>query len=227
MSVEQHLANMRSAFGDHETWLTTYDKGEAWESSEIIQERIDNILHEHLGDTPANKSGWKNYVPRCLEIACGYGRATRILKHHCFQIYGIDINQNCIDFCKQEFPKDNFALTDGMSIPFDGVQFGLIYSHDSLVHSAAEVVENYVALCHQRLIPDGLGVFHHAATGCSTVGGRGTNSAQGVKDSVAFYGLTLVEQTFAYMLPSGEYNDCTTVFRKPRLQLPGVDATPA
>lgn len=217
MSIEQHLTSMKEAFGNHEEWLTTYDKGEAWESSAIVKERIDGILHKYLGDIPAGKSGWKCYAHRCLEIACGYGRATRILKEHCFHFYGIDINQNCIDACKQTFPKDNFALTDGMSIPSTGVQFDLVYSHDSLVHSAAEVVENYIALCHQRLNPGGLGVFHHAATGRSTVGGRGTNSAQGVKDSVAFYGLTLVDQIFAWQLPSGEYNDCTTIFRKPRL----------
>src|SRR5262245_5031519 len=38
-----------------------------------------------------------------LEIACGHGRWTQFLRHHCRRLVGIDLSNECIEACRRQF----------------------------------------------------------------------------------------------------------------------------
>ena len=66
----------------------------------------------------------------------------------------VDLNQNCIDVCKQKFAafeNIEYHVNDGKSlsmIPENSIDF--IFSHDSLVHAELDVITlSAYPKCHQ------------------------------------------------------------------------------
>jgi SAM-dependent methyltransferase len=104
-----------------------------------------------------------------LEIAPGFGRWTQYLKDQCERLTLVDLNQNCIDKCKERFSSAShisFHVNDGTSlnmIPDNSIDF--IYSFDSLVHAEADVIEAYLAQLERKLTPNGVGFIHHSNIG--------------------------------------------------------------
>lgn len=104
-----------------------------------------------------------------LEIAPGFGRWTQFLKDHCENLVAVDINEICIDRCKERFSSSGHVtchVNDGKSldmVPDNSVDF--VFSFDSLVHAEADVIEAYLAQLERKLTPDGVGFLHHSNIG--------------------------------------------------------------
>jgi ubiquinone/menaquinone biosynthesis C-methylase UbiE len=112
------------------------------------------------------------YVPcaAILEIACGYGRCTQFLLKNCKELIGIDLNDNCVNACKDRFKdQDNvsFLKTDGKSIPeIENESIDFIFSWDSLVHANTEAVFGYLKEIKRILKKDGKAFINHSNLGC-------------------------------------------------------------
>ncbi len=108
-----------------------------------------------------------------LEIAPGYGRWTQYLQEHCERLVLVDLNQNCIDRCRERFassPKLEYHVNDGKSLHMIAdASIDFVFSFDSLVHAEADVIEAYLAQLAQKLKPDGVGFIHHSNLGAYRV----------------------------------------------------------
>jgi SAM-dependent methyltransferase len=148
-----------------ENWSTSWDwsrGGEDWS--------------DWWGDTPALWFG--AILPRIhglvptgtiLEIAPGFGRWTHYLKDLAEHLVLVDLTEKCIDHCRERFADATnieYHVNDGRSLAMiedDSIDF--VYSFDSLVHAAPDVIDAYLAQLATKLKPDGVGFIHHSNAG--------------------------------------------------------------
>jgi len=101
-----------------------------------------------------------------IDLAIGHGRNTEKLRHIASKVIGVDINQECIDHCKDRFKDANnveLVKTDGTE--FTGVADGsadLVYCFDAMVHFQPEIVEAYIPEFARVLKTGGKGFIHHS-----------------------------------------------------------------
>jgi ubiquinone/menaquinone biosynthesis C-methylase UbiE len=104
---------------------------------------------------------------RILEIGPGHGRWAELLAERATRLTLVDINQSCLDFCRERFgtnPHVAYHLTDGWKLDFlEPGSVDFIWSFDSFVHMDAPVVEGYISEFGRVLAPGGTVVIHHAA----------------------------------------------------------------
>ncbi len=104
-----------------------------------------------------------------LEIAAGYGRWSQYLKDLCDHLILIDMQEHCIDACRQRFADEThieFYVNDGRSLDMvadNSVDF--VFSFDSLVHADSSVIEAYLEQLASKLTANGVGFFHHSNLG--------------------------------------------------------------
>ncbi len=97
-------------------------KGVFWNSKLSQDLRLNIILNKILQNT-------KNEKCSIADVGCGYGRLYEIIKErnldNKFQYYGFDINQNLINFCKnnKEFENVEFAIS---AFPFKNIDYVVI-----------------------------------------------------------------------------------------------------
>ena len=105
-------------------------------------------------------------LTRVLDLAAGHGRNSAKLRDVAKAVVVVDINDECLDACRKRFAGDSrftFVKTDGASL--SGVadaSISLVYSFDSMVHFAPEVVRSYLRECRRVLVPGGHGFCHHS-----------------------------------------------------------------
>lgn len=101
-----------------------------------------------------------------LEIAPGYGRWTQFLKDHGQELILVDLEERCIEHCRQRFASDRhieYHVNDGMSlamVPDGAIDF--VFSFDSLVHVEVDCLSAYLTQLARKLTPDGVGFIHHS-----------------------------------------------------------------
>lgn len=104
-----------------------------------------------------------------LEIAPGHGRWTSYLREHCDRLTIVDLDEDCIDACRQRFHGDHHItvhVNDGMSLAMiDDESVDFAFSFDSLVHADTEVVAGYLRELARKLAPDGVAFIHHSNAG--------------------------------------------------------------
>jgi SAM-dependent methyltransferase len=104
-----------------------------------------------------------------LEIAPGHGRWTTYLREHCDRLAIVDLDEACIDACRERFAGDDRItchVNDGMSLEMiDDNSVDFAFSFDSLVHADAEVLASYLRELARTLAPDGVGFLHHSNAG--------------------------------------------------------------
>ncbi|HEX4473830.1 MAG TPA: class I SAM-dependent methyltransferase [Polyangiaceae bacterium] len=104
-----------------------------------------------------------------LEIAPGFGRCTQFLARFSERLVVVDLNQRCIDACRERFrdsPHLEYHVNDGRSL--DMVKDGSVdfaFSYDSLVHAEGDVLDDYVSELGKKLAPDGIAFIHHSNLG--------------------------------------------------------------
>lgn len=106
-------------------------------------------------------------VENLLEIAPGFGRWTHYLLEYVGGRYtGVDLSQECVDFCQERFSGFNnaaFQVNDGLSLDsIDDGLFGLVFSFDSLVHANLDVHETYIPQILRKLTKNGVAFIHHS-----------------------------------------------------------------
>lgn len=150
-----------STWNNPATW-DSFDSGDAWSTSwgnpnnqwlRVVLPRI------------------QRYIPagRILEIAPGFGRWTNYLKDLCNKLIVVDLNELCIQKCKERFSTDthiDYYVNDGKSlsmVPDGSIDFA--FSFDSLVHVEADIMEAYLTQLAKKLKPDGVAWLHHSNVG--------------------------------------------------------------
>lgn len=201
-NIDKNLSDMRSEFGNHEKWITKFDLGYVWDNHETAEKYINEWFNKYVNHD----------VENLLEIAVGYGRTTRILIEKCRNLYGTDLNQCCIDYCKKTFPAASFKQTDGLTIPFDQI-FDIITCFDSMVHFDKEVVEIYIKEIKRTLRNNGTCILHHAPSGETGVGWRSNMTTELMQEYCNKYELEIVDQFSWNLLPSKQHNDALSVIR--------------
>lgn len=103
---------------------------------------------------------------RVLDLAAGHGRNSVKLSEVARTVVIVDINDECLDACRRRFggnPSVSYVKTTGASLAgVDDASVTLVYSFDSMVHFAPEVVRAYLLECRRVLVPGGHGFCHHS-----------------------------------------------------------------
>lgn len=124
-----------------------------------------------------------------LEIAPGHGRCTNMLLRFTRGYRGIDLSEQCVQFCRQRFaayPEAEFFVNDGKSLDaVAGRTFDLIFSYDSLVHADMDAIEPYVPQIIQLLKPGGAAFIHHSNLAASPGVEHGLRSTEVSAERVA------------------------------------------
>lgn len=198
------------------------DRGDEWSGAWGGTEYLwyGTIFPRILSFIPANT---------ILEIAPGYGRCTQFLLTHCKNLKVVDLNQNCIDSCRERFSGSShiqYYVNNGTSLDMIGDNsIDFIFSWDSLVHCESDVLQSYLGECKRILKPGGWGFIHHSNIGnyrnlltgklkCENVHARGeTMTAKLFRKYCEDNGLTCVRQE---VINWGGIvlNDCFSVFSK-------------
>lgn len=100
-----------------------------------------------------------------LEIAPGHGRWTQHLLPRAATVTIVDINQSCLDACRERFDDARLRgfLTSGYELPFvESRSIDFAWSFDSFVHMDSDVIKGYLGEIARVLRPGGLAVIHHA-----------------------------------------------------------------
>jgi len=101
-----------------------------------------------------------------LEVAPGRGRWTEFLVQHAAKVHLFDLNESCIEACRQRFAGADhvtYCVNDGASLPGvadESVDF--VWSYDSFVHMEADTIAAYLGEFSRVLRPGGRAVIHHA-----------------------------------------------------------------
>lgn len=201
-------------------WNDDYDwsrKGEEWSSS-----WGDSWSQWHFCIFP--RIGRLLPVNSTLEIAPGFGRWTQYLRLHCQKLIGVDLSPKCVQACRARFAADinmDFQVNDGRSLDVvedESVDF--VFSFDSLVHSEADIVEDYLHQIANKLTPNGAGLIHHSnlAAILAEVGhiedshGRApTMSAEAFEKLAGAAGLCVISQEIICWA-NEEGLDCLSIF---------------
>ncbi|MCY9782464.1 class I SAM-dependent methyltransferase [Nocardiopsis sp. EMB25] len=101
-----------------------------------------------------------------LEIGPGRGRWTEHLLEHARTVWIVDINQNCLDHCRERFGDRRGLRTHhtsdcGME-PVPDASLGFVWSFDVFVHLDEDVITGYLDEIARILEPGGSAVIHHA-----------------------------------------------------------------
>jgi ubiquinone/menaquinone biosynthesis C-methylase UbiE len=163
-----------------------------------------------------------------LEIAPGYGRNTARLIEHTREIHLVDVNQSCIEKCKERFSDYQgkcrlyYHVNDGHSLPQLPAEYiTFVYSWDSMVHFDKLVVRDYIKEFARVLVPGGTGFIHHSNYGTISQSSdwqshphlRSNMTRDLFKEYCTDNGLEILSQK---LIDWGEKDlDCLSIFMKP------------
>jgi hypothetical protein len=168
---------------------------------------------------------------RVLELAPGHGRNTELLRHLSREIHLVDVNQTCIDACKERFGNEKdgcrffYYVNDGNFLPqMRDESISFVYSFDSMVHFDKLVVRDYITEFARVMKQGATGFIHHSNLGsrlpnsdwAKNHGSRSDVSAEGFKTYCESVGLKVTYQRL--MGPAEGVSvqdlDCLTIFEK-------------
>ena len=159
-----------------------------------------------------------------VDVAAGFGRNSAKLLPYTRQLIVTDINQKCIDACRQRFQGQTnvrFIKNDGTSLKeIATTSVTLVYSFDAMVHFDSEVVHAYLREFQRILRPGGRCFIHHSNDTEQPGGGLVPPHSRNFmsKDLFAHYsiksGLQVVQQE---IIDWGDFKclDCLTILRRP------------
>jgi SAM-dependent methyltransferase len=144
-----------------------------------------------------------------LDIACGHGRQTEFLRRHAREIHLVDINEACIEACRDRFGTEingcrfHYHVTDGNHLRMivdNSITF--VCSWDAMVHFDKTVMRDYIIEISRILKPGGTAFLHHSNIGAIRPnsnwlvnhGSRGDMSAELFRDYAYEAGLTMAFQ---------------------------------
>ncbi len=100
---------------------------------------------------------------KILDAGCGTGKNIEVLKANNYDIYGIDISDDVINFCRKRGIVDNIQLGSIANIPYNSNYFDVLYSFDVL-HNLDEDLRGKAVREFFRVVkPDGIIIINCAA----------------------------------------------------------------
>ena len=106
---------------------------------------------------------------RVLELAPGHGRNTARLLELADEIHLVDVNETCIERCRQRFADHagpcrlRYHVNDGQSLPmFEPGSVSLVYCWDAMVHFDPRLVRVYLEEFARVLRPGGHAALHYS-----------------------------------------------------------------
>ncbi len=165
-----------------------------------------------------------------LEIAPGHGRCTSYLKDLAQKLIIVDLNSNCIDYCKRIFKKStnieyhtnngrNLSMIDDKSVDF-------VFSWDSFVHIDLDDINEYIKEFSRILKDDAVGFIHHSNMAEYSEEVENTNwrsnnvSYQNFKNICEHNGLKVLNQELVNWKTENVLSDCFTLFIKTNIEQP-------
>jgi SAM-dependent methyltransferase len=101
-----------------------------------------------------------------IDLGAGHGRNSLMLAPRAKRLLVLDIQPGNVEICRRRFaeqPHVACAVNNGFDLrPAEDGAFSLVYSFDSMVHFAKEVVRSYLRDTARVLRPGGRGFFHHS-----------------------------------------------------------------
>jgi ubiquinone/menaquinone biosynthesis C-methylase UbiE len=165
---------------------------------------------------------FKDYITgNVLEIAPGFGRMTEYLLRYTNDLSIIDLNDICIEKCKQRFDNriNNYIVNDGKTLNFDDKSFDFIFSFDSFVHMTEDVIESYISEIYRTLKNNGYVFIHHSFfiggdnnNVSENIAGRSNMTPEIFKNIVEKYKMIVISQENFRI--SDQINDTITIFKK-------------
>ncbi|WP_024517826.1 class I SAM-dependent methyltransferase [Bradyrhizobium sp. Tv2a-2] len=166
-----------------------------------------------------------------LELACGHGRNTEFLRRFAKSIDVIDVNQVCVDACRERFGSQRdgcsfrYRVTSGNQLPVESSSISFGYSWDSMVHFDKLVVRDYVFEFARALKPGGSAFLHHSNYGTiapnsswtKNHGNRSDMTAELMREYVKEAGLAIKFQRLSGRADGWGIDDldCLTLLFKP------------
>jgi SAM-dependent methyltransferase len=143
------------------TWIRD---GDEWDG----QARLAGVPYEEWKSALVDEFITPNIRPEMtvLEIAAGHGRWSEIMIPLCKKLILVDLNPECIEFCRTKFAAATnveYVVTDGKSLAeTEDESVDFVFSFDSFVHMNESVINSYLLEIRRVLRPRGRAVFHHA-----------------------------------------------------------------
>lgn len=167
----------------------------------------------------------KKYLPaeNILEIAPGRGRMTNFLRKCCQKLFIVDLNENCINYCKKIFLFDRkikYFVNDGLHLnDIKDTTINFVFSWDSFVHMEKDVVESYLQEISRVLKENGVGFIHHsnlAQYPNAEIKNWRANSVDYIifKQLAEKYGLKIISQELVNWNTNIDLIDCISIFMK-------------
>jgi ubiquinone/menaquinone biosynthesis C-methylase UbiE len=147
-----------------------------------------------------------------LEVAPGAGRFTTELIRIAGKLYLLDLNQACIDICKERFKyytHIEYFVNDGVScdmVPDN--TFDLIATYDSFVHVEPAVIREYLRQFVSKLVPGGIIWIDHSGRGERELGHRTAMTDKLMMEYASEFGLKVITQRFR------NDHDCISILQK-------------
>lgn len=113
-----------------------------------------NIYGSHIGRYAVALPLVKGKI--VLDIASGSGYGTKLIAEHAKSVYGVDINQESVDYAKKHYNSKNITYKkgDGESIPLDDDSVDIVVSYETIEH--IKNYEGFLSEVKRVLKPNGL-----------------------------------------------------------------------
>lgn len=113
-----------------------------------------NIYGAHIGRYQAGLSVVESKI--VLDIACGSGYGTKLMAAKARKVYGVDIDEETINYAKEHFSGKNitYLVGSGTKIPLDNNTVDVVVSYETIEH-----IDDYGTFINEVkrvLKPDGL-----------------------------------------------------------------------
>lgn len=151
------------------------------------------------------------YDLKIMELSPGGGRFTAELIRFSRELVLLDMNQACIDICKERFkyyPNVRYFTNDGISCQMiKENDFDLIASFDSMVHMHPGIIQKYVEQFSKMIKSGGLIWLDHSGRGECKNGHRTDMTDQKIAMIASQNGLNIIAQIFR------NNHDCITIMQ--------------
>ncbi len=96
---------------------------------------------------------------RVLDVGCGSGRDTDILRKKGFKVTGVDLSGKLLEIARSNHPEIKFVQASMTDLPFTNGSFDGLWVHASLLHLETDVDLQRAFLEFQRVLTDE-GIVH-------------------------------------------------------------------
>jgi SAM-dependent methyltransferase len=198
-------------------------KGYFIDAESVIEYQWSNLIYPIIKDLDFSS---------VLDLACGHGRNSEYLRKHTKELHLLDVNQSCLDACKERFGDEKegtkfyYHLTQGNNLKaLPDSSITLVYTWDSMVHFDKLVVKDYVLEIKRVLKPGGYAFLHHSNYGAvapdtdwaQNTGTRSDMSAELMHEYANQAGLEVVKQQLQGRKEGWGTDDldCVSLLRRP------------